>query len=168
MWPFRRKQKQDAQDHQEAPQEPVVPPDRWVVPAPIAQPVSQDPVTFAENGDIEISVHSSADAKLALKQLRLRKRELALLKRSYTAEQRELRAGYTDQVRRRSPVMRGGGGVGQFVRAVQGGSRASARKNLAKDLAPVEEKRHTIDQMIGMVDEAILKIESYLLKSQDG
>jgi hypothetical protein len=121
-------------------------------------------VTFKGNGDIALHVKSAAEAKVALKQLRLRKQELMVAKRELATTAHALRASYTDQVRRRAPMVRGGGGFGRFVRRAQTYQRAGARQELAKYLKPLEQQRLHVEARIAVVDRAIVKVESYALK----
>ena len=55
-------------------------------------------VTFHDDGRIEVNISSVAEARLALKQLQLKKREFTLLKRQVNEQERTIRASYTDQV----------------------------------------------------------------------
>ncbi len=124
-------------------------------------------VSFSQKGDVTVVVDSVEEAKLGLKELKLRKKELSLAKRQLTEQQRVIRAAYADQVRRQSPMARGGGGIGRFMRGVQTASHAAARKELAKRLSPLEKERIRVETMIGAVDQATLKVEAYILKASE-
>ena len=86
--------------------------------------------------EIRVNTSTVAEAKFAIKELKLKKKEYSLQKRAVTDKQKEIRAQYTDEVRSRGSMMRGGGGLGKFVRAVQSASRDSKRAQLANALAP--------------------------------
>src|SRR5437773_2245681 len=81
-------------------------------------PAIAPPVVFLPNGDVKLDIHSASDAKVALKELKLKKKELSLAKRTATEEQREIRAAYTDHVRRQMPMIRGRSGLLGFARDV--------------------------------------------------
>jgi hypothetical protein len=121
-------------------------------------------VTFAKNGDVKVHARSVDEAKLALKQLKLRKKELGVLKREITSREQSIRAEYADHVRRQGSKLRGGGGIGRFVRNVQTAQRDSARKDLAKKLGPLDKDKHRLDMMIATVDKVILQVELQLMK----
>ena len=59
--------------------------------------------------------------------------------------------------------MRGGGGLGKFVRAIQTVSRDSKRAGLANDLAPLEQEKVRIERMVGAIDSLIIRLEAYIL-----
>ena len=68
------------------------------------------PSTFVKIDGTRVSVaaHGTAEAKLALKELKLKKKELGVQKRVIASRQKEVRASYTDEVRTRGSMMRGG------------------------------------------------------------
>ncbi len=132
---------------------------------PPATVPDKEVVRFEQNGDVKLHVNSVAEAKIALKQLRLRKREIGTAMKSIMEQQREIRAAYTDKVRHRGSKIRGGGGVGRFIRAVQTSSRDADRKNLAKNLAPYEERRTQLERMASVIDRAIIQIENYIAQN---
>ena len=75
-------------------------------------------------------------------------------------EQRKIRANYTDKVRRRSPMFRGGGGVGTVIRGVQTNLRAGERQVLAKQLEPLEVMRRHLEGNITNIDGETLRLQS--------
>jgi hypothetical protein len=117
--------------------------------------------------EIRVNTSTIAEAKLAIKELRLKKKEYALQKRAATDKQKEIRAQYTDEVRSRGSIMRGGGGFGKFVRAVQSSSRDIKRAQLANALAPYEKQKQDIDSILRAIDSAILQVEGAILKYGD-
>ena len=72
------------------------------------------PATFVQiEGDtVRYTVNNLAEAKIALKELKLKKREFGVVKREIVAHQKEIRAAYTHEVRSRGSMVRGGGGLG--------------------------------------------------------
>ena len=109
-------------------------PFQFEIPSP---PMQQQLVTLNENGSVDCNVSSVAEAKLAVKQLRLLKKQISSHKREILSQQRIIRANYTASVRNRWPTVRGAGKVGSFLRGVQAASQQAARWNLAKELEPL-------------------------------
>lgn len=120
-------------------------------------------VTISDDGRINISVQSLAEAKLAIKALKLKKKEYALVKRELTQQQKIIRAEYTDKVRQQGSKVRGGGSVGRLVRTVQTINRDADRRALAQRLAPLEEQKNAVDAIITAIDQAILQLEKYIV-----
>jgi len=127
------------------------------------------PSTFVkiDGTRISVSAHGAAEAKLALKELKLKKKELGVQKRILVSRQKEIRASYTEEVRTRGSMVRGGGGFGRFIRAVQTISRDSKRAGLAGELAPLERARQDVEAMIHAIDTLIIKVEAELLRANE-
>jgi hypothetical protein len=125
------------------------------------------PTTFVkiEGTRISVAAQGAGEAKLALKELKLKKKELGMQRRLLASRQKEVRASYTDEVRTRGSMVRGGGGFGRFIRAVQTISRDSKRAGLANELAPLERAKQDVEAMIHAVDTLILKVEAELLRA---
>jgi len=113
---------------------------------------------------VNVNANSVVEAKLALKELKLKKKEFGLMKRGVNERQKQIRASYTQEVRNRGSMVRGGGGVGKFFRAVQTISRDTKRAQLAAALAPYEQEKQRIESMIQAIDSAIIQVESHLLR----
>ncbi|KAM3102995.1 hypothetical protein ACKFKF_02475 [Phormidesmis sp. 146-12] len=122
-------------------------------------------MTIADDGRINISAQSLAQAKIAIKALKLKKKEYALVKRELTQQQKVIRAEYTDQVRQQGSKVRGGGSIGRFVRTVQTINRDADRRALAQQLAPLEEQKNVVDGIIMAIDQAILQLEKYIIEN---
>jgi len=114
------------------------------------------------NGQVSIHVSNVAEAKLALSELRTKKKELALAKRAAIQEQRQIRAGYTSAVRQRGSKFVGGGSIGRIARGLQTASRDATRRQLANALAPLEDRRSGIDARILALDAAIVQLQRYI------
>ena len=114
---------------------------------------------------VRVQASSISEAKLALKELKLKKKEYSLLKRELNLKQKEIRASYNNEVRTRGSMLRGGGGLGKFVRFVQTASRDNKRSQLAVALAPFEQEKHSIELIINAIDSASLQVETYILKN---
>jgi hypothetical protein len=128
-------------------------------------PNQNDFVTFSNDGRINISIQSLPEAKPAIKALKLKKKEYALVKRELTQQQKMIRAEYTDKVRQQGSKVRGGGGIGRFVRTVQTMNRDADRRALAQRLAPLEEQKNAVDAVITTIDQAILQLEKYIIEN---
>lgn len=114
--------------------------------------------------EVTVKADTLADARLAIKELKLKKKEYSLRKRAIADAQRNLRAQYTEDVRARGSMMRGGGFFGKVARAFQSSSRDSRRARLAAELAPYETKKQEIEAVIRALDSAILQVEAAILQ----
>lgn len=115
-----------------------------------------------EGDQIFYSVANPAQAKLAIKELKLLKRGFALRKKELVAEMQLVRFSYSQEVRSRGSMMRGGGGLGRFVRAIQSVSRDSKRAALANALHPLEVQKGEADGMMLAIDQLVVKLEVYI------
>jgi hypothetical protein len=122
-------------------------------------------VTIADNGELRVSARTVAEAKIAIKELKLKKKEYALVKREISQQQKQIRADYTDQVRQRGSKLRGGGSIGRLVRTVQTVNRDADRRNLAQQLAPLEQQKNTVDGIINAIDQTILQVEKFIIEN---
>jgi hypothetical protein len=122
-------------------------------------------VMIDPDDDLRVSARSVAEAKIAIKELKLKKKEYALVKREISQNQKQIRAEYTDSVRQRGSKCRGGGGIGSFVRTVQTISRDADRRILAQELAPLEQQKNTVESTINAIDRAILQIEKFIIEN---
>lgn len=123
-------------------------------------------VQIIEN-EIRIHTNNATEIKIAIKELKLKKKEFSILKQTIMAEQKRIRAQYTVEVQTRGSLVRGGGSVGRFIRSVQTISRDGRRAQLARDLAPLETKKQNFEATIRAIDQAIIQLESALLKQSD-
>lgn len=121
-------------------------------------------VTITRTGEICMIVKSVIDAKAAIKELKLKKREYALIKKEIIQQQKLIRAEYTDQVRRQGSKIRGGGQLGSLVRSIQTYNRNSNRRALADRLAPLEQQKNVVETVIHAIEQEILHLERYILE----
>jgi hypothetical protein len=130
---------------------------------PVVEPVldvlQESYVTFTANGQILVHATNAPQAKVAIRELRVRKKELSLSKRAIMQQQREIRAAYTNLVRQRGSKVIGGGAVGRLVRTFQTMNRDAARRQLAKELAPLEQQRSEIEACIVAIDSVIIQLQ---------
>jgi len=120
-------------------------------------------VMVHDDGRIDISVDSVPGAKLAIKHLRLKKREYAAEKKEVQAEITEIRSGRRTQVAKQGSIVRGGGKFGQVVRTGQRAGRDRDRVQYTNQLQPYEQAKATIDHKVLQIDLAITKLEKYIL-----
>jgi cobalamin biosynthesis Co2+ chelatase CbiK len=121
-------------------------------------------VNISNNGDLNVSAKSVAEAKIAIKELKLNKREYALAKREISQQQKLIRAEYTNSVRQKGSKFIGGGGFGRLVRTVQTISRDADRRTLAQELAPLEQHKNAIDCIINAIEQAVLQLEKFIIE----
>ena len=122
-------------------------------------------VTITSDGAVSVQAGSIPEAKLALKELKLKKKELSLLKKQVTEQERQIRSAYTNQVRQRGSKFQGGGGVGRLIRSVQTASRDGARRELAQQLAPLEQQKSKIEGMRSAIEQLVLQLEAAILNN---
>lgn len=122
-------------------------------------------VTITADGELHVSVRSVAEAKIAIKELKLKKKECALVKRKISQSQKQIRAEYTDSVRQRGSKFRGGGSIGRLVRTVQTINRDADRRTLAQELAPLEQQKNAVEVIINATDQAILQVEKFIIEN---
>jgi hypothetical protein len=122
-------------------------------------------VTTTADGELRVSVRTVAEAKIAIKELKLKKKEYALVKREITQRQKQIRAEYTDSVRQRGSKFSGGGSIGRLVRTVQTINRDTDRRTLAQELAPLEEQKNAVEAITNEIDQAILQVEKFIIEN---
>ena len=115
---------------------------------------------------ISVDARSLAEARIAIKQLRTLKAELGIKRRLLAAEQKQIRASYTEYVRTRGSVVRGGGGLGGIVRLIQTRSRDNHRAELARQLAPLEEQKALLERQILLAEKTILQVQAEILRRE--
>ena len=127
--------------------------------------MSMVPLNFVtiDGAHVEVNCRTRDQAKIALKELKLLKKEYGLKKRTINETQKEIRASYTDEVRTRGSMMRGRGGFARIFRTFQSISRDNRRASLAQELAPLEAKKQKVEDILRSIDSVILQIEAYLV-----
>jgi hypothetical protein len=115
---------------------------------------------------ISVNAKTLPEAKVALKELRMVKKEYSLKKREINEIQKAIRAKYTDDIRRRGSMFRGGGGIGRFVRDVQSAGRDAHRERLAKALAPYEKQKQEVESAIMAIDSLIIQAEANIARAK--
>lgn len=106
-----------------------------------------------------------AEIRIAIKELRLLKKEAQANKREVAAELRVVRADRRAQVAHRTPLIRGGGGFGQILRAGVQVKRAVDRGGHDDRVREFEERIAAIDRNILGIDKVIAQCEVALLRA---
>lgn len=123
-------------------------------------------ITF-EDGQIVAHGTTPAEIKIAIKELRLPKKEDQAKKRDLAAEAKAIRAEYRSRVAHRTPMVRGGGMFGRIVRAGVAGKRASERGAVDDAVKPIETEIAKLDRNMLTIDRVIAQCESALLRMTD-
>ena len=124
-------------------------------------------VLFTDDGDIALRVTSVPEAKLAIKQLRLRKKAVGLEKREVTHAITAINTQRRMQTANQGSKMRGGGDVGKIVRSFQTLGRDADRRNHAARLQPYQQEKARLDQYTLTIDQLITQLEAYILQNSD-
>lgn len=122
-------------------------------------------VSFTPNDEIVVRATTVAEAKLALKELKLKKKEQSILKRQLMEQERQIRATYTDTVRRRGSKFQGNGTIGKYVRIYQTAKNDATRSNLAVELTPLEHQKSRCEAMLQLLNKFILQVEMFILSN---
>jgi hypothetical protein len=91
---------------------------------------------------------------MSVQQLRLRRKELALLKKSLIEQQRQIRAAYTEQIRKPSFSVRIMMSKGQTQ------VHKRQRRTLATQLKPLEQQRQAVEAELAQIELALLRLQA--------
>lgn len=116
------------------------------------------------DSSVQVNAKNPAEAAIALKELKIKKKEYGIIKRNLNAQKREIRSSFNHQTAQRGPKFMGGGGLGRLIRGIQTISRANARAEVSNQIAPLEVQSQEIDSIILAIDSAIVQLEAYLMK----
>ena len=119
--------------------------------------------TMADDGSVHLNISSAAEARAAIKQMRIVKREINVEKKLINAELAALRANRRAQVAQHGSKMRGGGNLGKSVRAFQMMGRDTERRKYSNALEPYEQAKRSLDLKLANCDLAIAKLEQHIL-----
>ena len=104
--------------------------------------------------DIKVEVETIAEARSAVKKLRLRKEQLRQRKKVINLEMKDIRAKYRDKLSGRT-------GRG-FLGAIRKAGKESARAQRDRELRPLQDEKIKIDDFILQIDQAILRLEDFI------
>lgn len=134
------------------------PPDEW----------TPGQLVREHGGRIEARAESRAEAKLVIKELKLKKKELQMGRRQITQEMQAVRAEYRSRVAgRHSTVGLGRGGMGRVVRAGIQGKRRAERMQSDDAVSRLEQQRNVYDSDMLELDRLILRFEQYAAGDED-
>jgi hypothetical protein len=122
-------------------------------------------VTVWEDGSADFHFKNVQEGKLAVKGLRLARRQLQLHLSSTNTALREVRHQYTDSTRRRMPKFPGGGTFGRLIRLSQTISHDIDQHNLANDIQPLHNQKELMKHLINCIDQHILRIQTLIFAS---
>ena len=118
-------------------------------------------VQFERSGGVQLNINNAAESKLAIKQLRLKKKELATEKREAASEIAGVRAEYRTKAAGRVYMGRGGGKSGALVRGAVRAKRRGERMAVEESVVPLEEVKRNLDARMNAIDRAIMQIETW-------
>lgn len=125
-------------------------------------------IEFVRMSDGEISIsplNSVAEAKLAIKQLKLKKKEFDLQKREVNQAQKQIRAKYTDSIRKQGSRSGGRDTLGKLMRTLEKQRSDAMRRELAEALEPLEQKKYEIESVLNKIESSIIQVESYIIQN---
>lgn len=118
------------------------------------------------DGELSGRMGTTAEVKLAIKELKMLKRHLGAEKRQINAQIQAIRSSHNQTIMRRGPSMRGGGTLGKLVRAADQASRKRDRSEHAKTLDPYLAHRAQIDTRINMIEQAVAQLDVALIRAE--
>ena len=121
-------------------------------------------IYLKSDGSITLSIESVDQAKIGIKALKLEKKELNARKKQIGMEIKALRVQRSEKVAAQGSMVRGGGNIGKYARAMQRAGRDNDRRQHASALAPHEREKMVIDMFITNIDQAIVHLERYILQ----
>jgi HEPN domain-containing protein len=112
-----------------------------------------------EGTEVMVQVHSAAEARTAIKELRHKKKELGLLKRRMLKEQRSASRMLERDARQRAHQARKKG----LVAALKRVSRVFRTHKPLRDLEAIERDLEHTEEILHNIDSCIVQIEGKLL-----
>ena len=119
-------------------------------------------------GRLQVRAETRAETKLAIEDLKLRKKELQLRRRQLRQEMQRAQAEYRGKVAARHNLTgKGRGGVGRILRIGIQAGRRSGRMQLNRTLQGLEAQRDAYDSDINELDRLIVQFAQYAHDSWD-
>lgn len=116
-------------------------------------------------GELSGQMGTTAEVKLAIKELKMLKRHLGAEKRQINAQIQAIRSNHHQTIMRRGPSMRGRGALGKLARAADQASRERDRSEHARTLAPYLAHRAQINARINMIEQALAQPDVALIRA---
>ncbi len=115
----------------------------------------------------DMEVNTPAEAKLAIKLARLRKKEIQAQKRDLASGLADVREAWRErQAGRISTRGAGRGTGGKIIRGAVQAKRQGERMDHAQRVNQLSDARQELDQQIGMIDRLIIDLERKTLKKE--
>jgi hypothetical protein len=114
--------------------------------------------------NLRITHDGYSDANLALKELRVLKKQASIKKREITTQYKEIRDEYNQNVGNRGIMIPGGGGIVRSLNTITRASRAAERSRMANIKQNKENSVAPWDHLIDILDRAIVKMEGHKIK----
>ena len=112
-----------------------------------------------EGTEVLVQVNTGVEAKAAIKELRHKKKEIALLKKRLTMEQKRERAAADRAERAREQLAKKRG----FLATLRRVSKVFQPKTSGRGLPAVERDLTHVDEILHNIDSCIIQIEGRLL-----
>jgi len=121
-------------------------------------------IQIDEDGFVSVYVYKSNQAKLALEELVLKKKELQFYKNQITEEICQIGESYKNFIHQQNSKMQSNF-IGKFVTDVQTLRNKTKRKKLANRLASYQQKKKVVETILTTVGDTELTIEKYILEN---
>jgi hypothetical protein len=132
-------------------------------PKPAAAPKGMEDLVGIVNGKIDVAFNTEAEGKIALQELRLRKKAYNLRKYALSEQERALLDAYAAEAEK-PPSVSGARGGDEMLDYDLVGSWEANRAKLANDLEPLEMEKRQIDAMLQTIESVIVQVEAEMLK----
>jgi len=113
-----------------------------------------------------IHVQNANEAKQVIKRLRLKKKEVSLIKRNIALELKQMKAERAARVSAQGRLPRGKGLISTVMREMQRSSRESQRSEHGHAVLALELRRDYLDEYLSALDRGILEMDRYILEDQ--
>ena len=121
-------------------------------------------ITVSMNGKIApLDIRNICEARLALQQLRLVKKEKILRKQNIDEKIRQIRIDYSNQRARQGSKIHGGGLLGAIVRTFQTVDRDNQRLNIAVEIEPLEKHKRYLQDLIFTLNRYEIELNKIML-----
>ena len=121
-------------------------------------------IQIDEDGFVSVYVNKVNQAKLALEELTLKKKELQFYKKRITEEIHQIDGSYKNYIHKQDS-QRQVNIIRKFITDVQTLRSETKRKKMANQLASYEQKRQVVETILTSVDNTELTTEKYILEN---
>ena len=125
------------------------------------------PIEFNEAGSIvRVSAVDAAEAKLVVRELKMKKKDVQLQKKEISSEIAQMRAHHRASMAAATSPVRVGGTVGKMMRGMERVNKVTARNGLENRVVPLEQQKFQLDKNITAIDDCLLKLERFILENK--